>query len=50
MELNGSSMNLKDYVRKNWSTIKEQFRVARAVVDAIEAATSTQFVEDREAA
>jgi predicted ester cyclase len=50
VELNGNSTNLKDYVRKNWSTIKEQFRVARAVVDAIEVATSTQFVEDREAA
>ena len=50
LEVGGQTANLKDYVRKNWSTIKEQFRVARAVVDAIEVATSTHFVEEREAA
>ncbi|HET8656086.1 MAG TPA: hypothetical protein VFL93_11265 [Longimicrobiaceae bacterium] len=50
MELNGSSVNLKEYVRKNWSTIKEQFRVARQVVDALEAATETEFELTREAA
>ena len=43
MELGGKSHNLKEFVRKNWGTIKEQFRVARAVVEAIEAATETHF-------
>lgn len=41
--LSGKEKNLKEYVRANWSAIKEQFRVARAVVDAIEAATGTNF-------
>lgn len=43
IELGGSTHNLKEFVRKNWATIKEQFRVARAVVEAIEAATETNF-------
>ena len=43
MELSGKTHNLKEFVRKNWTTIKEQFRVARAVVEAIEAATETHF-------
>jgi hypothetical protein len=43
MELGGKTHNLKEFVRKNWATIKEQFRVARAVVEAIEAATETHF-------
>ena len=43
IELSGSTHNLKEFVRKNWTTIKEQFRVARAVVEAIEAATETHF-------
>jgi hypothetical protein len=43
MELSGKSHNLKEFVRKNWATIKEQFRVARAVVEAIESATETHF-------
>jgi hypothetical protein len=51
IELNGGSHNLKEYVRKNWGTIKEQFRVARSVVDALEEATGTRFGgEEREAA
>lgn len=44
-ELAGASYNLKEFVRKNWTAIKEQFRIARAVVDAIESATDTQFEE-----
>lgn len=35
--------NLKEFVRENWGTIKEQPRVARAVVDAIETATGIPF-------
>ena len=50
IEVGGSTHNLKEFVRKNWSTIKEQFRVARAVVDAVEAATDTPFSQEREAA
>ena len=41
IELSGKGHNLKEFVRKNWTTIKEQFRVARAVVEAIETATET---------
>jgi hypothetical protein len=35
--------NLKQYVRENWPAIKEQPRIARAVVEAIEAATGSSF-------
>jgi hypothetical protein len=35
--------NLKEFVRENWPAIKEQPRIARAVVEAIEAATGTAF-------
>lgn len=35
--------NLRDFVRENWAAIKEQPRVARAVVEAIEQATGTPF-------
>jgi Rad52/22 family double-strand break repair protein len=43
--------NLKEYVRENWPAIKEQPLVARAVVEAIEAATGTAFApEQRRAA
>jgi len=50
IEVNGNSFQLKEFVRKNWTTIKEQFRIARLVVDAIESATETHFAQDREAA
>lgn len=50
VEIGGKTRNLRDYVRENWPTIKEQFRVARVVVDAIEGATGVQFDEQREAA
>lgn len=43
--------NLKEFVRENWPAIKEQPRIARAVVEAIEAATGTAFApEQRRAA
>ena len=45
IEIGGATHDLKEYVRKNWAAIKEQFRVARAVVDALESATETEFSE-----
>ena len=50
IELGGTTYNLKEFVRKNWATIKEQFRIARSVVDAIEESTSTPFAQEKEAA
>ncbi len=50
IEINGDSHQLKEFVRKNWTSIKEQFRIARLVVEAIEAATETPFPQEREAA
>lgn len=50
IELGGTTYNLKEFVRKNWATIKEQFRIARAVVEAIESATETHFEQEKEAA
>jgi hypothetical protein len=35
--------NLKDYVRENWPAIKEQPKIARAVVEAVEKQTGTAF-------
>ena len=35
--------NLKGYIRENWQGIKEQYRMARTVVDAIEETTGEQF-------
>lgn len=35
--------NLKEFVRENWAAIKEQPRVARAVVQAMEEATGLRF-------
>jgi hypothetical protein len=49
LEIAGAERNLREYVRENWTTIKEQFRVARLVVDAVEAATGTSFGEEPEA-
>ncbi len=46
--ISGTVRNLKGYVRENWTTIKEQFRVARQVVDAMEQSTGADF--QREAA
>ncbi len=50
IEIGGKTRNLRDYVRENWPTIKEQFRVARQVVDAIESATGIDFEVERAAA
>lgn len=35
--------NLKDYVRENWPAIKEQPKIARAIVEAVEKSTGTPF-------
>ncbi len=48
VDVSGKLRNLKEYVRENWSEIKEQVGLARMVVEAIEANTGIQF--DREAA
>jgi hypothetical protein len=39
----GEGHNLKGFVRENWNTLKEQVRLTRAVVRAVEAATGTRF-------
>jgi hypothetical protein len=43
VRLDGELRNLKLYLRENWQPIKEQFRLARTVVDAVEACTGQQF-------
>ena len=43
IKINRRVRNLKDFVRENWATIKEEPRIARAVVDAIQSATGTAF-------
>jgi hypothetical protein len=43
IRMNRKVRNLKEFVRENWAAIKEQPRIARAVVEAIEAATGTPF-------
>lgn len=48
IEVNGSTRNLKQFVRDHWSGMKEQIGLARTVVDAVEQATGTRF--QREAA
>ncbi|HEX8320134.1 Rad52/Rad22 family DNA repair protein [Longimicrobium sp.] len=55
IRMNRKARNLKEFVRENWAAIKEQPRIARAVVEAIEAATGTPFgqgtlAEQRQAA
>lgn len=39
----GASRNLKSYVRENWPALKEQYRLARSLVEAIESATGQRF-------
>jgi hypothetical protein len=39
----GSTRNVKAYIRENWPAMKEQYRMARAVVDAIEQSTGERF-------
>ncbi len=43
IEVGGTTRNLKEFVRESWPTIKEQLRVARSVVEAVEAATGIRF-------
>jgi hypothetical protein len=43
IRINRRVRNLKEFVRENWATIKEDPRVARAVVDAIQSATGNAF-------
>ena len=47
-EIGGKTQNLKSFIRENWAGMKEQVRLTRAVVDALEKATGVQF--EREAA
>jgi hypothetical protein len=49
IEIGGRTRKLKDFVREQWPQIKEQFRTARQVVDAIEQATGTPFTADADA-
>lgn len=48
VEIGGKVQNLKGYVRENWAEMKEQVRLTRAVVEAMQQATGVQF--EREAA
>ncbi|MBB4637940.1 Rad52/Rad22 family DNA repair protein [Longimicrobium terrae] len=52
IRISRKTRNLKEYVRENWPAIKEEPRVARAVVEVIEAATgrSRTVPEQRAAA
>ena len=43
IRIDRKARNLKEFVRENWAAIKEQPRIARAVVEAIEAATGMPF-------
>jgi hypothetical protein len=43
IQVGGGSRNLKPYIRENWQAIKEQYRLAHAVVEAIETSTGQEF-------
>jgi hypothetical protein len=43
IRIDRKTRNLKEFVRENWPSIKEEPRIARAVVKAIETATGTHF-------
>lgn len=43
IRVGGSIRNLKSYIRENWQPIKEQYRLARSVVEAIESSTGEPF-------
>lgn len=43
VRLGGGTRNLKTYIRENWQPIKEQYRMARTVVEAIESSTGEHF-------
>lgn len=44
-EIGGKVHNLKTFVRESWNDVKEQPRLARRVVEAIEKATGTEFAQ-----
>ena len=43
IRVGAGTRNLKAYIRENWPGIKEQYRLARAAIEAIEASTGEQF-------
>ena len=43
IRVGGGTRNLKSYIRENWPGIKEQYRLARGVVEAIETSTGAEF-------
>ena len=43
IQVGGSVHNLKSYIRENWQPIKEQYNMARSVVQAIEGSTGQHF-------
>ncbi|MFL5539523.1 MAG: Rad52/Rad22 family DNA repair protein [Longimicrobiaceae bacterium] len=43
IRVGSGTRNLKAYIRENWPGIKEQYRLARAAIEAIEASTGEQF-------
>lgn len=45
-EVGGEFRNVKGFVRENWPAMKEQVRLARTAVEAIEAATGIPFDRD----
>ena len=49
IRINRRVRNLKDFVRENWAAIKEEPRIAKAVVDAIQSATGSVFEAEPEA-
>ncbi|HEX8672602.1 MAG TPA: Rad52/Rad22 family DNA repair protein [Longimicrobium sp.] len=49
IRINRRVRNLKEFVRENWTSIKEDPRIAKAVVDAIQSATGTTFDAEPEA-
>jgi hypothetical protein len=47
-EISGKKQNLKNFIRENWTEMKEQVKLTRTVVEALEEATGVYF--GREAA
>lgn len=48
--IGGKEEPIKEYVRKNWNTIKEQYSIARAVVGALEVSTGVPFSDEKQPA
>lgn len=46
--VSGKEYNLKEFIRKNWTAIKEQYPIARTVVEAMESALEVQFTGSEE--